>query len=110
MSLLGVVVSDGSPGSWLDFASVAPLETDDVRARLAAGTAPPVAAGADVFGCCCLPGDGIAEPVDSSPPSSPEASRDEGCRKSGLGTCTDKVWDALRLRLPEAEIGDDMVA
>ena len=53
--------------------------------------------------------------MDSSPPSSPDASRDEGCRRSvaaddGLGTLAETVWEALRLRLPEAEVGDDMVA
>lgn len=117
-----MVVSDGSPGSSLltTGPSAAPLRVDDstlswisaeaLRARLEAGTEV-----ADCFFCCCLPGDGTADPVDSSPPSSPDASRDEGCRRSavdadGLGTLTETVWEALRLRLPEAEVGDDMVA
>lgn len=63
----------------------------------------------------CVPGERTPDPADSSPPSSPDASRDEGCRRSALdeeclGTWTERLCEALRLRLP-AEVGEeDMVA
>lgn len=97
----------------------------EVRARLEAGTelvAVAVASGvASVveeswfLSWLCVSGEGTPEPADSSPPSSPDASRDDGCRRSALdndclGTWTERFCEALRLRLP-AEVGEeDMVA
>lgn len=95
-----------------------------MRARLEAGTELVAVAVASVvasvveeswFLSWCVSGEGTPDPADSSPPSSPDASRDEGCRRSALdeeclGTWTERLCEALRLRLP-AEVGEeDMVA
>lgn len=95
-----------------------------MRARLEAGTELVAVAAASVvasvveeswFLSWCVSGEGTPDPADSSPPSSPDASRDEGCRRSALdkeclGTWTERLCEALRLRLP-AEVGEeDMVA
>lgn len=126
-----MVVSDGSPGS--SSLLLVPLDVTPpalLRARFEAGPAPsppPLVAIAaasvvvvvdDVEGCflsCCFLGDGTRELADSSPPSSPDASRDEGCARSaldrvGLGPWAERFCEALRLRLPAAEFGEDMLA
>lgn len=119
MSLLATVVSDGSPGSSLLTADGAsgrsPLDvgtrvslTDALRARLGGGTVPEVTSRDDCF--LCLLGSGMTEPVDSSP-SSPDASREEGCRSSageGMATLAGRCWEPLRLRFEDG--GEDMVA
>lgn len=115
MSLLATVVSDGSPGSSLliaDGSSVAaPLAgvwsvvVELLRARLDGGTA-----AADVTFPAGFLGWGLVGPVDSSP-SSPEASREDGWRRSaatGLGASAVMCWDALRLRLWAVD-GEDMM-
>jgi len=119
MSMLASVVSDGSPGSSLaiEGPSATPLPVvawlsvmtpERVRARFVGGTL--LAASIDFL---CLPGN-TSGTADSSP-SSPEASRDEGCNWSaveGLGSWSARREELLRLRLPAVllgEEGDDMV-
>lgn len=46
-------------------------------------------------------------PVESSP-SSPDASRDEGCSSAELGCGTGR-WEVLRLRFPGGDDGDAIV-
>lgn len=124
-----MVVSDGSPGS---SSLLAPLDAAPpvfLRARFEAGPDAPsplaaVAAASVVVvvdddeGCflsCCFLGVGTRELADSSPPSSPDASREDGCARSALdrvalGPWAERFCEALRLRLPAAEFGEDMLA
>lgn len=50
----------------------------------------------------------LVGPVESSPPSSPDASRDEGWSSVELGWGGGR-WEALRLRLPGGDEGDAIV-
>ena len=107
MSELASVVSDGSPGSSLLilgigmplFKLVSATALDRVRGRLAGGFVESI----DIVDFLCLLLVGVCVEV-SSPASSPEASRDEGC-------CSSTVEDffipvarfAVRFRFPEPD-------
>jgi hypothetical protein len=112
MSLLAGVVSDGSPGSslliaeaslaaspLLDAAPARPSPTEAFRARFEGGILDEG-----------FKDEGAAEPVDSSP-SSPDASREEGCRRSVVDdlamSTVERWWELARLRL--LGCGEDMV-
>ena len=109
MSLLATVVSEGSPGS--SFAAPLAVGTlpspEDLRTRFGGGTVPAVS----IELCFLDLFDGTAGPVDSSA-SSPDASRDDGWRRSvvdDLGMSSGRPWEGLRLRFPAWEDGDDML-
>lgn len=109
MSLLATVVSEGSPGS--SFAAPLAVGTlpspEDLRTRFGGGTEP----AASIEDCFLGLFDGAAGLVDSSA-SSPDASRDDGCRRSvvdDLGMSSGRAWEGLRLRFPAIEDGDDIL-
>ena len=109
ISALSSVVEDGSPGSsWLiEGALTAPFESaalERVRARFGGGAAPSMEGGCFL----CL----VFEAGESAS-SSPEASRDEGWRRSVVDDFRRslEIWE-MRLRFVEAfeEDGEDILA
>ena len=114
ISILASVVSEGSPGSsccMLDIGMplLGPFSAavlDRVLGRFAGGFVESIDA---VVFLCLLFGDGCAP--DSSPPSSPEASREEGCWSSAIDDFFIAVGRfALRFRFAEPEDeGEDIV-
>lgn len=123
--MLASVVSEGSPGSFLLADNTVALlvlfpmllrareeesaaTIDLVRGRFVGGGALlllPVDSGSGTFLLCFADVEGAAE----SSPSSPEASREEGCSSSVVadwGMLTGLRCEALRFRLPAGEDDD----
>lgn len=118
ISALDSVVSEGSPGSSLavslstDDASRSPLVARRVRGRFDGGTVlfDSFPIGATFF--FCFP-TGVSRAEADSSPSSPDASRDDGCGRSTAAARDLAPWvsscDELRFRFPALLDGEDMV-
>lgn len=107
MSLLATVVSDGSPGSSLLMADLTPFTS----VWLAASAAAALRARLEGWRVPLVMWElALAGPVEYSPPSSPDASREDGWRSAVtlLGTGAGR-WEALRLRLPAGDVDGDIM-